>query len=60
MRVKVDIVVHDPLEAGVRAVELGHTFAHALEKVSGYEMRHGEAVSIGLVCATRLAVRISL
>ncbi len=61
MRVKVDIVVRDLLKADVRTrLNLGHTFAHALEKVSGYEMRHGEAVSIGLVCASRLAMRIGV
>jgi len=57
MRVKVEIVMRDPYERGERAkLNLGHTFAHALERVSGYHMRHGDAVAIGLVCATRLAV----
>jgi len=57
MRVKVEIVMRDPYERGERAkLNLGHTFAHALERVSGYRMRHGDAVAIGLVCATRLAV----
>jgi 3-dehydroquinate synthetase len=34
---------------------LGHTFAHAFEQLSDYELRHGEAVAIGIVVATRLA-----
>ena len=37
----------------------GHTFAHALETVAGYgELLHGEAVSIGMMCAARLAERL--
>ena len=33
----------------------GHTFAHALETVGGYELLHGEAVAVGLVFAGALA-----
>ncbi len=54
--VKIDIVAADPYEHGLRAVlNLGHTFAHAIEQVSGYTWRHGEAVGFGLVAATRLS-----
>ena len=44
-------------ETGVRAVlNYGHTFCHALETVTGYgQFLHGEAVSIGMLCASRLA-----
>jgi len=57
LEVKINVVEEDPLERGRRAVlNLGHTVAHALERLSGYSMRHGEAVSIGLVAAQRLAV----
>jgi 3-dehydroquinate synthase len=53
---KVDIVQEDPYEANIRAwLNLGHTFGHALERVSNYQIRHGEAVSIGLVAAGRLS-----
>jgi 3-dehydroquinate synthase len=47
-------------ETGLRAVlNYGHTFAHAIEAVSGYgELLHGEAVSIGMICASRLAERL--
>lgn len=58
VRVKVAVVEEDPLEQGRRAVlNLGHTFGHALETLSGYQLRHGEAVAIGLALATRLAAR---
>lgn len=58
IRVKVEIVARDPFERGERAkLNLGHTFAHAFETLSNYELRHGDAVAIGLVCAARLAAR---
>ncbi|MFQ6058006.1 MAG: 3-dehydroquinate synthase [Anaerolineae bacterium] len=59
--VKVAIVEEDPFEGGRRAIlNLGHTFGHALEALSGYGLRHGYAVSIGMVVATRTAVRLGL
>jgi shikimate kinase/3-dehydroquinate synthase len=59
MRVKIDVVERDPFEANVRAhLNLGHTFGHALETLSGYRLRHGYAVAIGLTIAARLAARI--
>jgi 3-dehydroquinate synthase len=37
----------------------GHTFGHALEAIAGYgQLLHGEAVSIGMMCAARLAERL--
>lgn len=44
-------------ESGIRAVlNYGHTFCHAIETVAGYgEYLHGEAVAIGMICASRLA-----
>jgi shikimate kinase/3-dehydroquinate synthase len=61
IQVKVDVVEQDPYEGGRRAVlNLGHTTAHGLERVSDYEMGHGEAVSIGMVAAARIATTIGL
>ncbi len=61
IKVKVEIVTRDPFEQGERLkLNLGHTFAHALEKLSNYRLRHGEAVAIGLICAARLATRLEL
>lgn len=54
--VKIRLVAEDPLERGRRAeLNLGHTFAHALEADHSLGLKHGEAVSIGLVAAARLA-----
>jgi len=60
-RLKADVVEADEREeTGHRAVlNYGHTFCHALEAVTGYEqLLHGEAVSIGMLCASRLAERL--
>ncbi|MGF1485133.1 MAG: 3-dehydroquinate synthase [Opitutales bacterium] len=61
--IKAEIVAADEREtagSGGRALlNLGHTFAHAIEKVAGYgEYLHGEAVAIGLVLAGRLSERL--
>lgn len=59
--VKIAVVNQDRLEHGPRAyLNLGHTFAHAIEQVSGYAWKHGEAVAVGLVAAARLSVRRGL
>jgi shikimate kinase/3-dehydroquinate synthase len=61
MLVKVAVVEQDPLDQAGRAVlNLGHTFGHAIELLSAYDLRHGEAVSIGLCVAARLAVRLDV
>src|SRR5689334_3800038 len=56
---KAAVVLSDPYEReGRRAIlNLGHTFAHALEAGSGYELRHGDAVALGLLAALRLSGR---
>jgi 3-dehydroquinate synthetase/shikimate kinase len=56
---KAAICLRDPLERGERAIlNLGHTFAHALEAAAGYEgVTHGRAVALGLLAALRLSDR---
>lgn len=59
--VKIRIVEADPFEQGFRAaLNFGHTVGHAVELVSGFRIRHGEAVAIGMVVEARLAERLSL
>jgi 3-dehydroquinate synthetase len=59
--VKVRIICADPYEAGLRAsLNLGHTIGHGVETASHYSLRHGEAVSIGMVQEAHLAERIGL
>jgi shikimate kinase/3-dehydroquinate synthase len=61
LRVKIRVVEEDPFEQGCRAVlNLGHTVGHALEKLSGFALRHGEAISIGMVAAVRVTVEQGL
>jgi 3-dehydroquinate synthase len=57
VRIKADVVMADEKESGVRAhLNFGHTFAHAIEVTSGFgRIEHGEAVSLGMVAASRLA-----
>jgi shikimate kinase/3-dehydroquinate synthase len=59
--VKVKTVIDDPFEFHKRAhLNLGHTFAHALEKASRYQIKHGQAVAIGLMLAADLSARLGL
>ena len=59
VRIKADVVVGDEREAGRRIVlNYGHTLAHALETAGRYDLRHGEAVAVGLVYAAEVALRL--
>jgi 3-dehydroquinate synthase len=56
VRIKKAIVEEDEREAGKRAfLNFGHTVGHALEKLSGYTLAHGEAVSIGMMMESKMA-----
>ncbi|MFO7618212.1 MAG: 3-dehydroquinate synthase [Thermoplasmata archaeon] len=55
--IKARIVEEDERDRGSRMIlNFGHTLGHALESASGHQYRHGEAVSLGMVFASRLAV----
>ncbi|HUS17847.1 MAG TPA: 3-dehydroquinate synthase family protein, partial [Chloroflexia bacterium] len=59
--VKQRLVEADPYEAGERALlNLGHTFGHALERLSGYTLKHGFAVAQGMMAAAHLAEILDL
>jgi shikimate kinase / 3-dehydroquinate synthase len=56
---KTAVCLRDPYDRGERAIlNLGHTFAHALEAAAGYKgLTHGSAVALGLLAALRLSGR---
>jgi 3-dehydroquinate synthetase len=61
MAVKIGVIEDDPYEQGFRAaLNLGHTVGHAVELVSKFQLRHGEAIAIGTVVEAGYAERIGL
>ena len=61
MAVKIKVIEEDPYEKGIRAaLNLGHTVGHAIELVSKFKLRHGEAVAIGTVVEARYAEQIGI
>ena len=63
VEMKAEIVAEDERESGRRALlNLGHTFAHALEAETGFgeALKHGEAVGIGCALAFRFSARLGL
>ena len=58
VRLKLGVVAKDEREAGARkALNFGHTIGHAIEMLSGYSMRHGEAVGVGMLLEAAAAER---
>jgi 3-dehydroquinate synthase len=56
VRVKAEVVSADLRESGLREIlNYGHTLGHALERLEGYRIRHGEAVAVGMVYAAEVA-----
>jgi 3-dehydroquinate synthase len=61
MAVKIKIIEEDPYEKGFRAVlNFGHTVGHAVELVSKFSIRHGEAIAIGMAAEAKYSVRIGV
>ena len=61
MAVKIQVIEEDPYEKGIRAkLNLGHTVGHAVELVSKFELRHGEAIAVGMAAEARYAARVGL
>jgi len=58
-RIKAQVVAQDETDAFLRNIlNYGHTVGHALETASGFALRHGEAVAIGMVAAGRISQRM--
>jgi 3-dehydroquinate synthase len=59
--IKAKIVEEDEKEEGRRMIlNYGHTYGHAIEKISGYKLLHGYAISIGMVMTNKMAVEKGL
>jgi 5-deoxy-5-amino-3-dehydroquinate synthase len=57
--IKAQVVAADERESGRRAIlNYGHTLAHAIETAGTYDLRHGEAVAVGLLYAAAVARRL--
>lgn len=58
-RIKAEIVEKDEKEEGLRGIlNFGHTVGHAIEAVSGFRFKHGQAVAIGMMAAARISNRM--
>lgn len=56
--IKAKIVTEDEKESGIRMIlNYGHTYGHAIERLSNYRLLHGHAISIGMVIANKIAVK---
>jgi 3-dehydroquinate synthase len=59
--IKARVVEADPFERGERAhLNFGHTFGHAIESVSQFAYAHGEAIALGMVAASRAAMKLGM
>ena len=59
VHLKMKIVSHDPYEAGERRVlNFGHTIGHAIERIEGYKIAHGEAIAIGMIVEGFIAFKM--
>jgi 3-dehydroquinate synthase len=61
VEIKAQVVSADERETGCRAMlNAGHTVAHALEQISGFDLAHGEAVALGLMVECQLAEQLGV
>ena len=60
-RLKAEVVAADERESGLRAIlNFGHTVGHAVEAVSGFSLKHGQAVAIGMVAEAKISSRLGM
>jgi 3-dehydroquinate synthase len=61
IRLKKEVVEKDPDERGLRQIlNLGHTIGHGIESASGFRIRHGYCVSIGIVVEAKISVMLGI
>ena len=57
-KIKANVVSQDEKETGLREIlNFGHTFGHAIESLSGFDMLHGECVAVGMIAALYLSMK---
>lgn len=60
-KIKASVVEQDETDGGIRNIlNFGHTIGHAIETVSNFSVSHGEAVAIGMVKETEIAVKLGI
>jgi len=60
-RIKARVVEKDEQDFGLRNIlNYGHTVGHAIESVSDFRIRHGEAVALGMLAAARISNRLGI
>jgi 3-dehydroquinate synthase len=56
VKIKAEVVAEDELDLGLRNIlNYGHTIGHAVESISDFKLKHGQAVAIGMAAAARIA-----
>jgi 3-dehydroquinate synthase len=61
VRIKAEVVEKDEKESGLRAIlNYGHTVGHAIEAASGFQLRHGQAVAIGMAAEAKISSRMGI
>ncbi|MCJ7605236.1 MAG: 3-dehydroquinate synthase [Dehalococcoidales bacterium] len=61
VKIKADVVGKDERETGLREIlNYGHTVGHAVETVTGFSLKHGHSIAIGMVAAARLSSRMGI
>lgn len=59
IKAKISLINKDPMESGLRKVlNFGHTFGHAIESNSDYDVHHGEAISMGMTFSNKIAQKL--
>jgi len=61
IRIKTEVVEKDEKEEGLRSIlNYGHTIGHAIEAVSNFRLKHGQAVAIGMMAAAKISRRMEI
>jgi 3-dehydroquinate synthase len=61
VKIKAEVVEKDELDSGLRNIlNYGHTIGHAIESVSDFKIKHGEAVAVGMLAAARISNKMGM